>query len=105
MVTKISLARKRGDGLSPGSLLDFISHSTGRLCVRNTLTLKERGSLSLGVRALFTWSWAVPSTFIHFNILIVFVYLLSTPIGGLRLISDFYPSRLVYRGIEALNLT
>ena len=46
MVTAISLAHRRGYGLSLGSPSDFISHSTGQLCVRNTLTLRERGSLS-----------------------------------------------------------
>ena len=46
MVTTISLTRRRGDGLSPGCPLDFILHSTGRLCVKNKLTLWERGSFS-----------------------------------------------------------
>ena len=41
MVTAISLARRRGDGLSPGSHTDFISHSTGQLCVRDKLTRRE----------------------------------------------------------------
>ena len=54
MVTVISLARRRGDGLFPDSHSDFVSHSTGRLCVRNKLTLREQGSLSLGARAHFT---------------------------------------------------
>ena len=56
MVIVISLARRRGDGLSLGSPSDFISHSTGRLCVRNKLTLRER--------SFFSWSQAVPSTLI-----------------------------------------
>ena len=46
MVTAISLARWQRDDLSPGSPSYFISHSTGWLCVKNTLTLWEHGSFS-----------------------------------------------------------
>ena len=60
MVTEISLTRRRGDGLSPSNPLDFVSHSTGRLRVRNKLLLREQDS--------FSRSLAVPSTFIHFDI-------------------------------------
>ena len=47
----ISLVRRRKDDQSPGSHSDFVSHSTGRLCVRNKLTLWE-GALSLGATVL-----------------------------------------------------
>ena len=67
MVTIIFLARRQGDILSSGSPSDFISHSTGRLYVRNKLTLWEQGSLSRS-QALLSWSQAVPSTFICYNI-------------------------------------
>ena len=68
IVTAIPLAYRRGDGLFPGSPSDFISHLTGRLCVRNKFTLGEQGSLSLGARAHFTWSQAAPSTLFHLDI-------------------------------------
>ena len=70
--------------------------------VRNKLTLREQGSLSRSQGSLLL----EPSGTIdfYFNIQIVFVYLLSTPVGGLRLILDFCPSYLVYRGIKTLNL-
>ena len=44
MVTLISLVCKRGVGLTPCSPTDFVSHSTGRLCVRNKPILGELGS-------------------------------------------------------------
>ena len=46
MVTAISLARRQGDDLSSDSPSDFMSHSIGRLCIRNVLALRERGSFS-----------------------------------------------------------
>ena len=63
MVTAISLARKRGDDQSPNSLTDFVSHSIGRLVWGISSPSRSR-ALSLGARALFSWSRAVPSTFI-----------------------------------------
>ena len=95
MVTAISLAHRRGDGLSPCCPSDSISHSTGRFCVRNALTLMERGS--------FNWSWVVPSTLFHFNIWIVLIFLLSTPFLGKRVILDSYPSVSLLR-IGTLDL-
>lgn len=63
MVTAISLARRRGEDQSPGSHTDFVSHSTGRL-VWGISSPSGSRALSLGARALFSWSRAVPSTFI-----------------------------------------
>ena len=70
MVTAISLARRREDGQSLGSHSDFVSHSTGRLCVRNKLTLWEQGSFARSQGSLFIWSQAVPLTFICYNIIL-----------------------------------
>ena len=64
MVTAISLARRRRDGLSPGSPSDSISYSTGQLRVRTKLTLREQGSFSRSQSSLFIWSLAVPSSLI-----------------------------------------
>ena len=70
--------------------------------MRNKLTLKEQGSLSLGARALFSWSRAVPSTFIS-------IFRLNSFTSN-RLLSEdwslfqiFSPSCLVYRGIETFK--
>ena len=68
MDTAISLACKQGDGLSPDSPSAFVLYSIGRLRVRNKLTLRKQGSFSLGARALFSWSRAIPSNFIYFDI-------------------------------------
>ena len=73
MVVTISLAHRRGDDLSPDSPFDSISHSTGQLCVRNVLTLRERGSFSQNQGSLFIWNQEVPSTFDCLNIYIAFV--------------------------------
>ena len=68
-VTATSLAHRRGDDPPPGSPSDFISYSTGQLCVRNTLC--EQGSLSLGARAIFSWNqlyhrlWIVSIFILH----------------------------------------
>ena len=83
MVTAISLAHRQRDGLSPGSPLDFVSHLTwSALCEEYT---HPRGAGS------FNWSWAVPSTSFHFDVLIALVFLLSTPFGEIRVISDSCP--------------
>ena len=52
MVPVISLACKRGDGLSSDSTSDSISYSTGRLRVRNKITIKEHCSFSLSFGSL-----------------------------------------------------
>ena len=103
MVTAISLARRRRDGLSPGSPSDSISYSTGQLRVRTKLTLREQGSFSRSQSSLFIWSLAVPSS------LIVSIFRLYT-FTSYRLLSKDWglfqilvlPSRC--RGIKTLDL-
>ena len=101
MVTAISLARKRGEDQSPGSHTDFVSHSTGQL-VWGISSPSGSRALSLGARALFSCSRAVPSTFISIFRLNSFTSyrLLSVDWG---LFQIFSPSRLVYRGIETVK--
>ena len=100
MVLAISLARMRGDGLSPGSLTDFISHSTGRLCVRNKLTLKKQSSFSWSQSSLHL-EWGCTIDFYSLRYLDCILRPLSTSVGGLRLISDFHPSISLLRNQDS----